>query len=257
MKTLYVVFDEKDSSPHPLLAKDAKESLKIHYAMKELSYAEDDILKGRILNTSTKEYYTYKIKTFTDRKSLIRVDRYVDRHDYERKRLGLDTVHIKDTIKDAWIPKTIMNRIEYVSTESIYAKSSAFDKESIFLMLVDGGLVRRCAYNPFTQCLIVSRYVINDDTFYNVIDDTGENPKEDFVFFDIGARSEFSNGYIHFKLSSIKNMKDKDESYKIITTLKMLKNNGIKDETKIIFPGLKKLGGRYSYKYFMKAKVMW
>lgn len=253
MKTLYVVYDEEESTPRPLLAKDVKDALKIHYLMKGLSYEVEEILRGKVMNTSTKEYFTYKIKVFTDKTSIIHVEHYEDKHDYDKKKLESDVVYIKD----AWIPKTIMSEVKYASDESIYARISAFSKESIFLMLVNGGLVRRCAYNPFTQCLIVSRYVINNDTFYNVIDDAGENPIEDFVFFDLGAKDEFSSGYIHFKLFDVKNMKHKDESYKIVKTLEMLKNNGIIDETKIIFPGLKRKINRYSYKYFMKVKVMW
>ena len=160
-------------------------------------------------------------------------------------------------IEDAWIPKTCMDEVNYLSHEALYAVSNDFPKNSIFLLKVKNNfenvLARRYAYNPKTKILLVSRIYITDEVFKSLIIDEWENPLEDFVFFKTGAIRNKNHGGIGFLGLDIKDMKNKGTSAKIVDTINMLKKNNINNESSIIFSS----GSSYTLKYFLKTKVIW
>ena len=256
MKFPYKLIDSSSKIPFRALAGSKKRAIKKYYEEEIKNFGKDVsyfFRSGKIFNEETKRKFVYNISMH---------------HKYpEEVVITLMSIYSGDEeesdriwIEDAWIPKTIMKKLKYASP-SVHSYTT-FADNSIFLLDVEidaekdertGTRKRNFAYNPHTKCLMVSNDIIENYFFKEHVIDIEKNPEKDFVFFNIGSYYDRKNGYVFLYDSKFTEIKDQNKSYKITETLRMLKKNGIKDKTIIAFPG----STRWTYDYFMKAKVIW
>lgn len=153
-------------------------------------------------------------------------------------------IYSKKWFEDIFIPKKLFDELKI-------EKDVDSLKLNLFKIMKGDYRVYKFAFDTKTKLLLVDNTMINKEFFERYVSNGEMFDISNFVVGHMHKKDEVST--IHFMQYNMDAMTNKVSSRKIVETIKMFMNHGLREEDEVSFRGYKV----YAAKYFLKAKVLW